>query len=51
VRTRPVGLRVTDTDGSIAFYTSVGYEVLGQVRATESVGLTMLKVPDLADDR
>jgi lactoylglutathione lyase len=46
VRTLHVGLRVTDMDRSIAFYTSVGYEVLGQVRPAESVSLTMLKLPD-----
>jgi lactoylglutathione lyase len=46
VRTLHVGLRVTDMERSIAFYRSVGYEVLGQVRPAESMTLTMLKLPD-----
>ena len=41
-----VGLRVTDMTRSTAFYTSLGYETLGQVHASESVTLTMLKLPD-----
>ncbi len=45
MRTLHVGLRVTDAARSIAFYTSLGYEVLGDVPATELGGLTMLKLP------
>ena len=40
-----MGLRVAGPDRSIAFYTSLGYEVLGQVPATELGMLTMLKLP------
>jgi lactoylglutathione lyase len=46
MRTLHVGLRVTDLARSVAFYTSVGYEVLGEVRPSESLRLTMLKLPD-----
>jgi len=45
VRTLHVGVRVTDLERSIAFYTSLGYEVLGMVPATEVVRLVMLKLP------
>jgi lactoylglutathione lyase len=45
MRTLHVGLRVTDLERSIAFYTSLGYEVLGAVPATELGTLTMLKLP------
>ncbi|CCH89291.1 Glyoxalase/bleomycin resistance protein/dioxygenase [Modestobacter italicus] len=45
MRTLHVGLRVADLDSSIAFYTSLGYEVLGQVPATELGTLAMLKLP------
>ena len=45
MRTLHVGLRVADLDRSIAFYTLVGYEVLGQVPGTELGTLTMLKLP------
>lgn len=45
MRTLHVGLRVADLERSIAFYTSVGYEVLGQVPATELGTLTMLRLP------
>ena len=45
MRTLHVGLRVADLERSIAFYTSVGYEVLGEVPATELGSLTMLKLP------
>ena len=45
MRTLHVGLRVADLERSIAFYTSVGYEVLGEVPATELGFLTMLKLP------
>ena len=45
MRTLHVGLRVTDLERSIAFYTSIGYEVLGGVPTTELGTLTMLKLP------
>jgi catechol 2,3-dioxygenase-like lactoylglutathione lyase family enzyme len=40
-----MGLRVADLDRSLAFYTSVGYEVLGRVPETPFGSLTMLKLP------
>ena len=46
MRTLHVGLRVADREKSIAFYTGMGYEVLGEVPATELGTLTMLKLPD-----
>jgi lactoylglutathione lyase len=46
MRTLHLGLRVADLERSIAFYASVGYEVLGDVPATELGSLTMLKLPD-----
>ena len=45
MRTLHVGLRVADLDRSLAFYTAVGYEVIGEVPATELGSLTMLKLP------
>ena len=45
MRTLHVGLRVADLERSIAFYASIGYEVLGRVPATELGTLTMLKLP------
>jgi len=45
MRTLHVGLRVADLERSIAFYASIGYEVLGEVPATELGTLTMLKLP------
>ena len=41
-----LGLRVTDLDRSLAFYTAVGYEVAGTVPETDFGSLTMLKLPD-----
>ena len=46
MRTLHVGLRVEDLKSSLAFYTSVGYEVVGTVPETEFGSLTMLKLPD-----
>lgn len=40
------GLRVTDLDRSLAFYTALGYAVLGTVPETEFGSLTMLQLPD-----
>jgi lactoylglutathione lyase len=45
MRTLHVGLQVADLERSLAFYTSVGYEVLGEVPETEFGSLTMLKLP------
>lgn len=45
MRTLHVGLRVANLESSIAFYTALGYEVLGEVPATEFGSLTMLKLP------
>jgi lactoylglutathione lyase len=45
MRTLHLGLRVADLERSVAFYTSVGYEVLGDVPATDLGTLTMLKLP------
>lgn len=45
MRTLHVGLRVSDLDRSLAFYTSLGYEVLGEAPATAFGSLTMLKLP------
>ena len=45
MRTLHVGLRVTDLERSIAFYTDVGYEVVGHVPETGIGHLTMLKLP------
>jgi lactoylglutathione lyase len=46
MRTLHVGLRVTDLERSLAFYTAVGYEVVGRVPETPIGHLTMLKLPD-----
>jgi lactoylglutathione lyase len=45
MRTLHLGLRVVDLDRSLAFYTAVGYEVVGQVPETPLGHLTMLKLP------
>jgi lactoylglutathione lyase len=41
-----MGLRVADLERSLAFYTALGYQVIGSVRATSLGDLTMLKLPD-----
>ena len=46
MRTLHLGLRVADLDRSLAFYTAVGYEVVGRVPETPLGELTMLKLPD-----
>jgi lactoylglutathione lyase len=46
MRTLHFGLRVGDLERSLAFYTGVGYEVVGSVPETEIGHLTMLKLPD-----
>jgi lactoylglutathione lyase len=45
MRTLNFGLRVTDLERSLAFYTAVGYEVVGTVPDTPVGHLTMLKLP------
>jgi lactoylglutathione lyase len=45
VRTLHVGVLVGDLQASIAFYTRLGYEVVGQVPKTEIGSLVMLKLP------
>jgi len=46
MRTLHFGLRVADLDRSLAFYTAVGYEVVGTVPGTAFGDLTMIKLPD-----
>lgn len=46
MRTLHFGLRVADLDRSLAFYSAVGYEVVGTVRGTPLGDLTMIKLPD-----
>ena len=45
MRTLHFGLRVADLDRSLAFYTAVGYEVVGSVPETPFGHLTMIKLP------
>jgi lactoylglutathione lyase len=45
MRTLHVGLRVADLERSVAFYTGVGYEIVGEVPETGLGHLTMLKLP------
>ncbi len=45
MRTLHFGLRVADLDRSLAFYTAVGYEIVGSVPETPLGELTMLKLP------
>ena len=46
MRTLHLGLRVTDLDRSLAFYTALGYVELGRVPDTAFGSLTMLALPD-----
>ena len=46
MRTLHLGLRVSDLERSITFYTAVGYAVVGTVEATAFGSLTMLQLPD-----
>jgi lactoylglutathione lyase len=46
MRTLNVGLRVSDLERSLAFWTTVGYTVVGTVDETPSGSLTMLRLPD-----
>jgi lactoylglutathione lyase len=45
MRTLHFGLRVADRHRSLAFYSAVGYEVVGSVPDTPLGHLTMLKLP------
>lgn len=45
MRTLHFGLRVADLDRSLAFYTAVGYKIVGKVPETGLGHLTMLKLP------
>jgi lactoylglutathione lyase len=45
MRTLHFGLQVADLERSLAFYTAVGYEVVGEVPETGIGHLTMLKLP------
>jgi lactoylglutathione lyase len=45
MRTLHVGLRVSDLERSLAFYTAVGYTVVGTVEGTSFGSLTMLRLP------
>jgi lactoylglutathione lyase len=45
MRTLHFGLRVADLDRSLAFYSAVGYEVVGSVPETVLGHLTMLRLP------
>src|SRR4051812_36815467 len=45
MRTLHFGLRVADLDRSLAFYTGVGYEIVGSVPETPLGRLTMIKLP------
>src|SRR2546422_1022282 len=45
MRTLHFGLRVADLDRSLAFYSAVGYEVVGSVPETEFGSLTMIRLP------
>lgn len=46
MRTILIGFRVADAERSRAFYTALGYEVVGRVEGTPIGSLTMLKLPD-----
>jgi lactoylglutathione lyase len=46
MRTLNVGLRVSELERSLAFYTAVGYTVVGTVEGTPLGRLTMLRLPD-----
>ena len=45
MRTLHVGLRVGELERSLAFYTAVGYAVIGTVEGTAYGSLTMLQLP------
>lgn len=41
-----LGLRVTDLEDSLAFYTALGFAELGRIPETDFGSLTMLQLPD-----
>ncbi|MFB6726881.1 VOC family protein [Kribbella sp. NPDC056345] len=45
MRTLHFGLRVSELERSLAFYTTVGYKVVGTVQGTAHGSLTMLQLP------
>jgi lactoylglutathione lyase len=45
MRTLHLGLRVTDLERSLAFYSNLGYQLLGHVPETGIGALSMLKLP------
>jgi lactoylglutathione lyase len=45
MRTLHIGLQVADRERSLAFWTGLGYQVLGSVPETEFGSLTMLRLP------
>ena len=45
MRTLHLGLRVSDLERSLAFYSAVGYAVVGTVEGTAYGSLTMLQLP------
>jgi lactoylglutathione lyase len=45
MRTLHLGLRVSDLERSLTFYTAVGYAVVGTVEGTAYGSLTMLQLP------
>ena len=45
MRTLHLGLRVSDLERSLGFYTAVGYTVVGTVDGTAFGSLTMLRLP------
>ena len=45
MRTLHFGIRVSDLERSLAFYTAVGYTVVGTVKGTAYGTLTMLQLP------
>lgn len=45
MRTLHFGLRVADLDRTLAFYTAVGYEIVGSVPESPLGHLTMIKLP------
>lgn len=46
MRTLHLGLRVTDLERSLEFYSALGYAEIGRVADTPFGSLTMLKLPD-----
>ena len=51
MRTLHVGLRVSDLERSLAFFTTVGYTVVGTVEGTAFGSFTMLRAADSAAEQ